>query len=180
MKSTAETLEKALIFAITAHKGQVRKGNGRPYILHPISVMSRIFANKESKNMYMLACAAILHDCIEDTEVTLEDIIKEFGPQVAAIVDELTLDKSQYEAIGKKEYLAQELNIMSSYALAIKLCDRLENVCDMKDMDEKFQQYYTKQTRYILSKLNRHLSETHKNLIKQIEGECSKYDLIIK
>jgi len=182
----AELFEDAMVYAINKHRGQRRKGSGLPYVMHPFAVMRRIFANKQSKNMYLLGIAAICHDIIEDCYDTPEEralglleITKLFGPQVASIVDELTLDKDKYATIGKKEYLAAELNIMSSYALAIKLCDRLENVCDMIDMDSKFQKYYVAQTRYIISKLDRHLSPTHKNLIAQIEDECSKYELML-
>lgn len=176
IKVTAETLEKALIFAINAHKGQVRKGNGRPYILHPISVMARIFDNKKSENMYLLACAAVLHDCVEDTDVTINDIKLEFGEDISAIVDELTLDKEKYATIGKKEYLAKEVNSMSPYALAIKLCDRLDNVCDMKDMSDSFRSNYVPETWYILNKLDRDLTPSHKNLIEQIKAELGKYE----
>lgn len=185
---TAELLEDAIIYAVGKHRGQRRKGvdfygNRKPYILHPMSVMMRIFANKVSKNMYMLAIAAICHDIIEDVYETKEEklvglleITEKFGPQVAALVDELTLDKSQYELIGKKEYLAHELNIMSPYALAIKLCDRLENVCDMETVDEKFRDNYIPETWYILSKLNRKLTGSHKNLIQQIKDKLQSYN----
>ena len=182
MKITIETFEKAIIFAVNAHSGQLRKGVDStgfslPYIMHPFSVMKRIFDNKESKNMYMLACAAILHDTVEDVEwVTLDLIYKEFGPHIAALVSELTLDKSQYELIGKKEYLAHELNIMSPYALAIKLCDRLENVCDMETVDQAFRDKYIPETWYILPKLNRVLSSSHKKLIQQIKGKLQSYN----
>ena len=180
---TPELFEDAMIYAIQKHRGQRRKGNKRPYILHPISVMSRIFANKVSKNMYMLAIAALLHDVIEDCYETKEErleglleIARLFGPQVAAIVDELTLDKEQYALIGKKEYLAHELNLMSSYAFSIKLCDRLDNVCDMKDMGDVFRAKYVPETWYILNKLDRHLSDSQKSLIEQIKAELGKYE----
>ena len=181
MLVTLEVFEQALVYAINKHKGQVRKGDGRPYILHPMSVMNRIFNNKISKNIYFLAVAAILHDVAEDCFENPQDGIKEifeiFGPHIASLVAELTLDKSQYEKIGKKEYLAQELNHMSSYALAIKLCDRLDNCSDLNTMDEKFKIYYVDQTRYILSKLDRHLTATHKKLIIQIEEMLDSYNI---
>ena len=188
IEMTAELLEDAMIFAIEAHRGQRRKGvdvNGikRPYIMHPLSVMSRIFANKVSKNMYMLAIACLIHDYIEDCCETREDKIKgllliteKFGPHVAALVDELTLDKEQYKLIGKKEYLAQELNHMSTYALGIKLCDRLDNICDMKDMNDNFRYKYVPETWYIINKLDRHLTASHKSLIEQIKDELGKYE----
>ena len=188
IEMTAELLEDAMIFAIEAHRGQRRKGvdaNGikRPYIMHPFSVMSRIFANKVSKNMYMLAIACLIHDYIEDCCETKEDKIKglliiteKFGPHVSALVDELTLDKEKYKTIGKKEYLSQHINIMSPYALAIKLCDRLDNICDMKDMDDNFRYKYVPETWYIINRLDRHLTTSHKNLIEQIKTELGKYE----
>lgn len=173
---TADTFEKAILFAIKAHKGQVRKGDGRPYILHPISVMQRISAIKQSENIYLLGAAAILHDTVEDCGVTLEEIAREFGYHVAAIVSELTLDKANYETIGKAEYLARELYGMSSYALAIKLCDRLDNICDMKYMKKEFIVRYIDETYYILERVMlRKLTKTHKKLIKMILKEMKKY-----
>lgn len=172
----SSVLEKAILFAVKAHQGQTRKGDGRPYILHPLSVMQRIDKNKKSSNRYLLAVAAILHDTVEDCGVTLQQIAEEFGYQVAALVDELTLDKSKYVAIGKKEYLAQELYGMSSYALAIKLCDRLDNLEDMESMSPSFQTKYKEETLYILDRIkDRKLTKTHRSLIKQINKVLNKY-----
>jgi (p)ppGpp synthase/HD superfamily hydrolase len=172
---TSDLLEKAIVFAVNAHKGVKRKGDKRPYIMHPMSVMWRISNNKESSNMYLLAAAAILHDTVEDVDwVSHELIYQEFGPAVAALVEELTLDKAQYEVIGKKEYLLQEMNKMSSYGLAIKLCDRLDNVCDLRTMNLKFRKRYVEETEYILEKLDRKLTPTHKRLIRQIWDELNK------
>lgn len=170
------TLEKAILFSVTAHAGQKRKGDGRPYILHPLSVMFRIDKNKKSTNRYLLAVVAILHDTVEDCGVTLQQIADEFGFQVAALVDELTLDKSKYGILGKKEYLAQELYGMSSYALAIKLCDRLDNIDDMESMKPIFQIRYKEETLYILDHIKtRKLTKTHRKLIKQIHKVLKKY-----
>jgi (p)ppGpp synthase/HD superfamily hydrolase len=181
---TLETFERALIYAIQKHSGVTRKGVDavgfrRPYILHPLSVMQRIFNNKVSKNIYLLATAAVLHDvvedCFEDRNEGLGEIAKLFGWNIAAIVDELTLDKEKYKTIGKKEYLAQELNIMSSYALAIKLCDRLDNVSDLDTMPEDFRNNYIAETEYILGKLNRKLSDSHRKLIAEIYLTLESY-----
>jgi GTP pyrophosphokinase len=166
---TAKQVEDAIIFATEKHKGQVRKGDGRPYILHPISVLIRLNNVKESKNIFLLMTACILHDVVEDCGVTLDEISKKFGLHVAGLVEELTLDKSNYETIGKKEYLAQEMVHMSSYALAIKLCDRLDNVSDMKSMSEDFRKKYKDETNFILNRLSgRKLTKTHLKLIKEI------------
>jgi (p)ppGpp synthase/HD superfamily hydrolase len=128
--------------------------------------------------MYLLGAAAILHDVVEDCyqNMTRDEkmamIAKEFGYAVASLVDELTLDKSQYSQIGKTQYLCNEVMKMSSYALAIKLCDRLDNVMDLKDMDKEFSERYKKETRDILQALSkRPLTETHKKLVKLIKKE---------
>jgi len=169
----AKTLQKAIEFAAVAHRGQVRKGDGRPYIMHPLSVMNRVQTMKKSINAYLLATAAILHDVVEDCGVTLETIAKEFGYYVAGLVEELTLDKDKYETIGKTKYLCQELTKMSSYALAIKLCDRLDNVEDMSSMSEAFRMKYAHETIEILNyvELNRKkLTGTHNKLIGLIRN----------
>lgn len=169
----ASTLQAAIEFATIAHRGQVRKGDGRPYIMHPLSVMTRLSTIKKSTNMYLLATAAVLHDTVEDCGVLIETIAEKFGYYVAGLVQELTLDKSKYETIGKTKYLQQEMVKMSSYALCIKLCDRLDNVEDMAKMDDVFKARYTKETSDILSHLvdNRtNLTSTHLKLIDMIQN----------
>jgi (p)ppGpp synthase/HD superfamily hydrolase len=174
---TATDVERAFIYAAKKHKGQRRKGDGRPYIMHPISVMTRILSIKKSSNAYLLGMAAILHDVVEDCGVPIKKIAKKFGYHVAALVQELTLDKSKYESIGKTEYLAQELIKMSSYALAIKLCDRLDNVCDMEKMDDMFKDRYVAETQTLLDRLQQRdkLTKTHLALMELIQVELNKY-----
>lgn len=174
---TVDVFEKAILFAAKKHKGQRRKGNGRPYLMHPLSVMSHVQSvKKDSKNLYLLGAGAVLHDVVEDCGVSLKKIAKKFGYHVAALVEELTLDKTQYENIGKTEYLARHMFKMSSYALTIKLCDRLDNICDMDAMDEQFKIRYVIETRATLQRLKgRHLSKTHLALIELINNELNKY-----
>lgn len=176
MNVTADTLEKAIGFAIRAHNGQRRKGDKRPYIMHPFSVMNKIYRHKKSSNMFLLAAAAVLHDTVEDCPmVSAQMIIDEFGVQVAALVQELTLDKKQYDVTGKDVYLTKRMNEMSRYALAIKLCDRLDNVEDMHSSTKEFITNYVMETKYILAHLNRDLTKTHKKLIKKIKKELKKW-----
>lgn len=170
MELTNKDLEKAIIFATNKHNSQTRKGDGRPYILHPLSVMQHLYRFKKSKNINMLAVVCALHDCLEDCDVTIEEIISEFGIQVASIVMELTSDKEEIKNIGKQEYLANKMLKMSSYALVIKLCDRLDNVNDMNNMSLSFKEKYSSETLYIITRLReRKLSNTHKKLIKEIK-----------
>jgi myo-inositol-1(or 4)-monophosphatase len=175
-----EMLDRAIIFATKAHAGITRKGDGRPYIMHPLSVAQRVFEYVPTKTL-LKAVVAVNHDVVEDCyqdniQEGLRIIREEFGEEVASMVAELTLEKAKYKSIGKKEYLLQELNTMTDDALDVKLCDRWENVYDMKSMDDEFKLYYCEQTRYILSKLTRELTQTHMRLIRKIEKECFNYD----
>lgn len=171
-----ETLEKAIMFAVKKHSGQKRKGNGLPYILHPIRVMNNLYQVKKTQNVNLLMAACVLHDTVEDCEVKLSEIARRFGHHVAALVQELTLDKTKYEKIGKKEYLLQEMLSMSSYALCIKLSDRLDNVRDTESMSSEFKHKYLGDTLYIVAELatKRKLTKTHKALVKQILGFIKK------
>jgi guanosine-3',5'-bis(diphosphate) 3'-pyrophosphohydrolase len=165
----AKVFEQAIVFAVASHKGQARKGDGRPYILHPLSVMNRLYSVKKSKNVFLLGAACVLHDVVEDCGVTLREIADIFGYHVASLVQELTLDKEKYETIGKREYLAQEMMKMSSYALCIKLCDSLDNVSDLLTMGNSFRVRYTEETLYLMRRIKeRKLTKTHKKLRKKI------------
>jgi (p)ppGpp synthase/HD superfamily hydrolase len=170
-------LEKAILFATQKHSGQVRKGDKRPYILHPLSVMTTLGKIKKSKNQTLLFIAAILHDVVEDCNVSLEEIAHEFGYNVAAIVQELTSDKEEIGKRGKAEYLLEKMITMSSYSLIIKLVDRLDNISDMDSMSDEFKTRSVEQTLYIIDGLekSRKLTETHRKLIDLIRDKISQY-----
>lgn len=121
---------KAIEFATKKHNGQFRKVSNEPYITHPLKVSYLLPSFKKSKNMDDLLCAALLHDTLEDTETSFDEISFSFGPLVASLVYELTSDTVQIEKLGKKEYLTKKMLNMSSYGLTIKLVDRLANIMD--------------------------------------------------
>jgi guanosine-3',5'-bis(diphosphate) 3'-pyrophosphohydrolase len=106
-------LENALLLATKAHYGQLDKA-GQPYILHPIAVMEMIrkeFAEHPKKipagvTLDDLLIAALLHDTVEDTEVTLDQIDQEFGPVVREIVDGVTRRRDSWkDHIGDENYI---------------------------------------------------------------------------
>jgi len=170
MEITGRLLERAIIYATEKHKGQIRKGDGKPYILHPIGVMMIMSKIKKTKNFNLLATCCLAHDIVEDCGVSLQEIADEFGYNVASIVQELTSDKDQIKKIGKEEYLLEKMLKMSSYALVIKLCDRLHNLQDMESMDYEFKSKTISQTTYIIDGLvERKLTSTHNKLIKEIK-----------
>lgn len=83
-------IDQAIRFAATAHQGMVRKGNMQPYIFHPLEVLNLVSMMTLDDE---ILCAAILHDTVEDTDVTIEDIKREFGERVAAMVAYESEDK---------------------------------------------------------------------------------------
>lgn len=163
-------IERAIQFAEEKHRTQERR-SGEPYITHPIKVAVIIRENKESHKINELVSAALLHDILEDTIVDERELKELFGNLVLSLVKELTTDEQEEEKLGKKEYLAKKMKNMSSWALVIKLADRLDNVSDMNTANPEFKKRYTEETEYILKEIEskRELSKTHKNLIKKIK-----------
>lgn len=175
----AKKLSEAIIFAAEKHNNQFRKGDGMPYIFHPLSVMSILMdVKKDSKNIFMLCAAAILHDTVEDCDITCQDIADRFGYKVASIVDELTSDKEKIKDIGKKEYLLLKCQSISSYSLDIKLADLLHNLTTMNNMDESFINKRLEITNHIIDNIQEKtkITKTHMKLISKIKNELKKYN----
>jgi len=164
-----ENVKKAIDYATLMHANQKRK-DGSPYIKHPINVLKNVLNYKESKSLETLLIAACLHDTLEDTEASYYDLVQKFGIQVASLVLEVTTDEEMKNEIGKEKYLSIKMKNMSSWALVIKLCDRLDNINDLNVADEKFKNKYINETINILEFLieKRKLSKTHINIIEQI------------
>jgi (p)ppGpp synthase/HD superfamily hydrolase len=130
-------VEKALTFATKAHEGQVRKYTGVPYIVHPIEVMEIVKSVSDDAAMH---AAALLHDVVEDTDVTIQEIQREFGEDVAGLVDDLT-DVSKPEDGNRK--LRKGLDrahsaLASDRAQTIKLADMISNGRDILKNDRSF------------------------------------------
>jgi len=162
---------QAFFVAKEKHKGQMRK-DGTPYIRHPARVAAIIKQYYTGDNVEDIIRAAYLHDTIEDTDTTEEDIKKLFGSLVADMVKEVSSDKKEIEKIGKTEYLTQKMIKMSDWALIIKLADRLDNVGDIKTAKTpEWRRNYKNQTIALLTQLekNRTLNATHKKLIALIK-----------
>lgn len=78
-------LDRAIVFAVNAHQGTERRGKGFPYIVHPLEAVEIVATMTTDQE---LLAAAVLHDTVEDTNVTLDDIRREFGERVAKLVEE--------------------------------------------------------------------------------------------
>lgn len=160
---------KAYEFAALKHVKQKRR-NGEDYIIHPIGVAELLVQFKKSRNINNLLAVAYLHDTLEDTKTTYYELVENFGYEIASMVMEVTTNEDMKNAIGKEKYLAYKLKHMTSWALAIKLCDRLHNISDLEIQDEDFIRKYSKETLFIVDyiSMNRELSNTHKEIIKKI------------
>lgn len=160
----------ALGFANKKHEGQTRNDK-TPYIMHPIRVAKYVSKYKESKELPMLISCAYLHDTLEDTDTTYYDLCDNFGPEVAHIVKEVTTEEDMKNLLGKQTYLSLKMKNMTSWALVVKLCDRLDNVTDLANTSEKFRLKYINETLGILDYLIKNrsdLSKTHLNIINEI------------
>jgi (p)ppGpp synthase/HD superfamily hydrolase len=173
-----EDQQQALKYAARAHAGQTRSDKS-PYIRHPERVAAIVKKFKQSHNLDALVSAAYTHDTIEDTNTTKEDLEKMFGALVASLVQELTSDKEEIAKVGKTDYLSQKMKKMTSYALVIKLADRLDNVSDLKTAkNAAWREKYKKETLSVLSYIEKErvLSKTHMKIITAIRHKLAELD----
>ena len=125
-KADVSLIERAYATAEKAHRGQMRK-SGEPYITHPVAVAT-ILAEVGMTSPTL--AAALLHDTVEDTDYSLEQLTADFGPAIAQLVDGVTkLDKIRYGERAQSETLRKMIIAMSRdiRVLLIKLADRLHN-----------------------------------------------------
>ncbi|MBI3509186.1 MAG: bifunctional (p)ppGpp synthetase/guanosine-3',5'-bis(diphosphate) 3'-pyrophosphohydrolase [Bacteroidetes bacterium] len=119
----------AILFASECHSGQVRKDGHTPYINHPLEVM-HLLISEGGIDDHEILIAAVLHDVVEDTQVTGQDIREKFGKRVEKIVLELTDDKSLSKDERKKAQLDSAASL-SREARFIRLSDKICNVYDI-------------------------------------------------
>lgn len=125
-KADLAVVEQAYVVAEKAHRGQLRK-SGDPYITHPVAVATIL---AELGMTPSTLAAALLHDTVEDTEYSLDQLRREFGPEIAMLVDGVTkLDKVTYGDAAQAETVRKMVVAMSRdiRVLVIKLADRLHN-----------------------------------------------------
>lgn len=153
-KESRHRIKEAFEFANEAHKG-VRRRSGEPYIMHPLAVAK--IATKEIGLGTTSVISALLHDVVEDTDYTVEDISNLFGPKVAAIVDGLTKisgvmgsDTSQQAESFRKMILTLADDVR---VILIKIADRLHNMRTLASMPEHKQVKIASETLYIYAPL---------------------------
>lgn len=167
-------VKRALKFATMAHAtvvnkdgtiGQFRKYTGEPYIVHPIEVMNIVATVPHTKEMLM---AALLHDTVEDTDVTIEEVRALFGEVVADLVTDLT-DVSKptdgNRALRKAMDLEHTANA-SAEAMTIKLADLLSNTKSIVEHDANFAKVYLVEKQKMLSVLTKGDSTLHARAVQ--------------
>ncbi len=130
-------IHDAIIFATLKHQGQKRKGTDIPYIVHPMEVMHILTANGCGEDVVV---AGILHDVLEDTNTTREEVLEAFGQEVLDIVVSESEDKSR----SWKERKQATIDHLKHADIKVKLvccADKLSNIrsvyCDMKKVGER-------------------------------------------
>lgn len=123
-------LDRAIIFAVKAHSGTERRGKGFPYIIHPMEAMEIVATMTSDPE---LLAAAVLHDTVEDTEVTLEQIREEFGERIASIIawESDTFEEGVGEEDSWHSRKREAINRLASAPLDAKIValgDKLSNM----------------------------------------------------
>ncbi len=154
-RKKVEIIERAYRFAKEAHKG-IRRRSGEPYILHPIAVAK--IASQEMGLGSTSICAALLHDVVEDTEYTVEDIEQHFGKKIAQLVAGLTKisggifgDKASAQAENFRKLLltmSEDIRVV-----LLKMADRLHNMRTLGSMSPNKQYKIAGETLYIYAPL---------------------------
>ncbi len=149
-----DLIKKAYVFAAKAHDGQMRK-SGDPYVVHPLSVASII---ADLRLDVPSVCAGLLHDCVEDTSATVDELQQIFSPEVAFLVDGVTKlgkiawttrEERQAENF-RKMLLAMARDIR---VILVKLCDRLDNMRTLDHMPPEKQERIARETMDIYAPL---------------------------
>ena len=190
-------LEEAIVFAVNAHSGAKRKGSDMPYILHPLEVMTIVASMTDDEDVM---AAAVLHDTVEDTPITLNDITAKFGIRIADLVEYESENKREDEPPEKtwkirKQESIDHLRTASREAKMICLGDKLSNLRQIERNHavsgeaiwEKFNQKDSKQHLWYYSSLfeiikdeylDDVLTEEYKKLLETVFKGDSKVELL--
>ena len=154
----SDLIQRAYDYSFRMHAGQIRK-SGQPYVTHPVSVAGII---ADLRLDAASVCAGLLHDVVEDTLATTDDITKEFGTEVAELVDGVT-KLSKINFTSKEDRQAENFRKMvvamarDIRVLLIKLCDRLDNMRTLQHMVPEAQERIARETLEIYAPLSNRL-----------------------
>jgi guanosine-3',5'-bis(diphosphate) 3'-pyrophosphohydrolase len=180
-----EIVEKVKMFADQAHGEQMRKYSNERYIVHPIRVMELV---REYSQAVPLLSAALLHDVLEDTDVT-EDALKEFligvmdeetASKTFGLVKELTdvYIKTNFPKLNRRTRRtleAERLGETTSDAQTIKYADVIDNVKDIVGQDTDFALVYIRESKHLLSYLNKGDLKLRKRAVDVVDHALKQY-----
>jgi len=168
----SETEYQAILNYIQeVHKGVYRRDTRIPYYVHPVRVANLVMSYRKQFVLDGVIITALLHDVLEDTSVSKEEIRDNWGTVILDRVLMLTLKDEEVSKVGKTQALINAMMQMDESTLLIKLCDRLDNVTDFVFTDSKFAKKYMNETLDILSAVEeekKDLTLTHKKVINRI------------
>ena len=174
-----EFIKRAFFLAKEAHGG-VRRRSGEPYLLHPIAV-AKIVVDEIGLGVKSVV-AALLHDVVEDTEYTVEDMERIFGPKIAKMVDGLTKMSGVFNADTSEqaEYFRKVLLTLSDdvRVILIKIADRLHNMRTLGSMPTNKQIKITGETLYLFAPLAYRLGLY--TIKSELEDLCMKYRFTVQ
>jgi (p)ppGpp synthase/HD superfamily hydrolase len=165
-----DLIDKALQIASMAHEGQYRKNTKIPYIAHPVAV--GMILQKSGYRDEMVA-AGILHDTVEDTDITMEDIEREFGNEVARIVEGCSEPDKSLSWEERKEHTIEFLRTASEEIRVVACADKLHNVRSIREDVEQLGEV-------VWSRFNRGKKQQewyYKNVVKSL-GYATKFPIL--
>jgi (p)ppGpp synthase/HD superfamily hydrolase len=165
-----DLIKKAREFAELAHAGVVRRGTGEPYFEHVERVAKAVEALGFPERVI---AAGYLHDVVEDTDVSSEELAEKFGPEVAALVAEVTnpaLEKLPGNREWRKAKETEHLAKTSYFGASLKLADILDNASNVREIDPVFAAKYLP----VLAKKLAVLGHGHPELVAKVKAVLEK------
>lgn len=170
-----DQIRRAYVLAEAAHDGQMRD-EGTPYITHPLRVAIALVDELEIDSP-ALVCSALLHDVIEDSPTTREEIAGEFGEEIARIVWLLT----KFEDVSLADYLSAIEEAAETGAPVVKLCDRLDNLRSLArspKVEKKHRYIRTTEVFYLplASRTSSYLHAEISRLLEDVRAQVNSFD----
>ncbi len=174
-----EKIEKAFHIAEKAHRGQQRKG-GDPFFTHPYAVANILLDLLRKKKVpdktlfnENLFCAALLHDTVEDTSITIDEIKNEFGERVAFLVEGLTIDNEERKEDDHYIKKLHHHGKQDKRIYILKIADKLHNMRTLNHLPKKRQKRFSRRAREHIIPLARELQ--FNEIADELEKLCDKY-----
>ena len=168
MDANSTLIFDAIEYAARAHREHYRKGTKIPYIIHPISVAKILIEYDCAEELIV---AGILHDTVEDTDVTLENIRKSFGDKVASLVKAASEPDKSDTWENRKRHTIESLKTAPMEVLLLTCADKLDNIRSIKEDYERFGESVWKRFRRAKDSQNWYYSALADLFLSRAEGE---------